>query len=133
MTENYNEEDQKTGGPENQPVKLTITFADGHTQDFDVFVAVGTEGIVAAGIEQGRVYYEAMEEGFSTRAFASIAATTPVIAAILRSIDTIMKSITGSADPTALIELLAASSWLKTEKTTTFKDSRTIHKRPKEN
>ncbi len=119
-----------------QPMKLTITHADGHTESYDIFIAVVAKGLLPAGkSDDGRVYYMADEEHFTITGACSIAADTAVVAGLLEGIFSVVSSIleTAKDDPSALHELLRSLSLLGLEKTVLFGDKKIIHKRPEEN
>lgn len=94
---------------ENQPVKLTVTFVDGHTKDYNIFMGVAAEGAVPVGKFDGRIVYMAPDEGFLVQGFSAIAATPEVVAALLKSMVLMLTSCIESLikeDPIAVIKIL---------------------------
>lgn len=101
-----------------QPVKLTVTFADGHTEDHSVFMGVAAKGAVPVGKIDGRIAYMAPEEGFSVQGFSVIAATPEVVAALLKSAITMVTSCMESLikeDPVAVMGILEAMEGMSAE------------------
>ncbi|GAI37747.1 unnamed protein product [marine sediment metagenome] len=103
-----------------QPVKLTITYVDGHTEDYSVFMGVAASGIVPAGKADGRLLYMAPEEGFSIELFSSIAATSEVVAGLIDSmIQLLTNCLEGftKEDPESAMEILKAMEGMFTKRT----------------
>ena len=121
------------GEEKNRAVKATVTFADGHTQDFDVFVVVGAEGIIATFKKDDKICYSAPEDGFTTVILTSIAADIPVIAGLLEGMSSGMTAILDSLDPMGILEMLKVSAALGTRETTVYKNTESIRKNPNEN
>ena len=87
-----------TNSNENQPVKLTITFADGHTRDFDTFISVVAEGLVPMGKDNDIVLYSAPAEGFRCEALTSISVDAAVLSGLLSALGNVGKRIIDSLD-----------------------------------
>lgn len=116
-----------------QPVKLTITFADGHTQDFDTFVSVVVEGLVPAGKEDGLIVYMAPKEGFVCYSMSSLQVCPTVVAGILKSLNDIIKRLVGGFDAAMAAEVSRALHTLNTEETDLYKNIAVIHRDSRSN
>jgi len=114
------------GRKEDAVVKMTITRGDGRIENYDVFVAVVADRLMADGIEDGRPVYSAMEEGFSTQGFSCIAATAPVVAGLINALEEVVTSIIESLDAPFLVEILQATQELGSRKTDLYIDTKMI-------
>jgi len=117
---------------EQQPVKLTVTFGDGHTMDFDVFIAVVAGGLLPTKTGD-RTCYTAMEEGFQSYGLTAIAADATIIVGLIQAFHEIMNSIMDSMDVHMAIEMLGAMSSLKTKGTVLYFYKQIIRKNSGEN
>lgn len=114
-----------------QPAKLTITFADGHTKDYNIFMGVAAEGVVPIGRIDGRIVYMAPEEGFSIQGFSAIAATPEVVAALLKAVVIMLTNcIEGliEEDPIAVIKILEAMEGMGIKSSELFRKAKIIKK-----
>lgn len=113
--------------------KLTITFRDGHTEDFDVFTIAVADGLVpAARDEDGDVLYIA-GENFSTRGITAIAATPEVVVALLMTVVRSIDALLDRGDPKMLVYLLEALDSMRPKETKLFQQSKTVTKHPQDN
>ena len=103
-----------TNGNKDQPMKLTVTFADGHTVDFDTFVAVVVDGLIPTGKENDMILYSASVDGFSCDTMASISADAPVVAGIIKALTDATKRIISDLDTGMAIQVAEAMSKLTT-------------------
>lgn len=114
-----------------RPVKLTITFADGHTKDYNVFMGVAAGGIIPADKIDGRVVYMAPEEGFSTQGFIAIAATSEIVAGLIKTMVKLLADcIEGfiSNNPENAMEILKAMEGMSTKSTELYRKTQVIRK-----
>jgi len=113
--------------------KMTITFADGHTEDFDVFMAVVAVNLLPAGRDGETVCYTAPESGFGTRGITAIAATSEVIigliGAVMTSVSRVIECLPPEAAP-GLVEALLSLRFTVGEQHT---DTKTIIRKSGDN
>ena len=112
-----------------QPVKLTVTFAGGHTKSYDTFISVVADGLIAAGKHEGRVYYNALEEGFCCYSFCAIAASPAVIAGLLKGIAVIVDNIVDGMDPIIALEFVSALLNIDAKEIELYSKKETVRKR----
>lgn len=117
---------------EQQPVKLTITFGDGHTKDYDVFIGVVADGLLATKIDD-RIYYTALEGGFQSYGFSSLAVDATVLTGLMKAFQEVMNAIIDSMDAHLAIQVLEVMSTIGTKRTELYMDKKIIHQKPGEN
>ena len=122
-----------TEGNKNRPVKLTITFGDGHAEDFDTFIAAIAQGLIPAGKANGVILYSAPEEGPDCATFSMISADPAVVAGILMSMDSLADRIIESMDAGTAIAVSNAMANLNPKHIERFKDTAIITRRLSEN
>lgn len=113
--------------------KLTVTYGDGHTEDFDVFMAVLASGLMIAGREGDRIFYSAAEEGFSCYSISAIAASSEVVVGLLKSLIELIAHLMEAVSPEMALEVLLALTSLSSGKTQLYLETKTIEKHPEEN
>jgi len=117
---------------EYKATKMTVTFADGHTEEYTIFVAAVAHGLMIEGKHEGEMYYVAPQEGFSVQGIVHIATSVDVVVGLLKAMfelkNTIVKSI--SARP---LELLQALALLSSKKVSQYEKSEIIDKKSGEN
>ena len=99
-------------------VKLTATYNDGSTEDFDTFIAAVAHGLMLAGKDNdsNTILYTAGKE-FYTQGIAHIGATPDVCAGLIRCMMTLIHSLIDNASPETATNLLAALLSMSSEKT----------------
>jgi len=101
----------------NKAVKLTVTFADGHTEDFDTFITSVAMGLTPIGKdEDGSVVYIAEENKFQTQGILHINGTADVIAGLINTFMSMIENLVPS-DPNASMQLLQALITLRSNTT----------------
>ncbi|KKN54527.1 hypothetical protein LCGC14_0591190 [marine sediment metagenome] len=91
---------------EHQPVKLTITYADGRTKDFEIFIAVVAEGLIVTGESEGVVLYSAAED-FHCLLVASVAADYPVVSELLKGMQGTVKKMLMGMEPLMALKIVS--------------------------
>jgi len=91
---------------EEEAVKMTITFTDGHTEDFDTFIAAVATGLTVFKVEEGRPIYMAEEGKFHTRGLMCIAGGTEIVAGLINTILGIIGVLIEKSGPAANADLL---------------------------
>ena len=117
----------------NQAVKLTVTFGDGHTADFDVFAAVVACGLMFSGVKDGRPYYSSPKEGYQNQVLIAMGVDIPAIAGILHALRVASMTIIENLDEQAKFDLVVASETFGTSKTTMFNSAKVIEIQPGDN
>jgi len=87
-------------------VSMTITFSDGHTEEFSVFMAIVAEGMIPIHKNGEELYYAADGEKFITKGIMSVRSSMDIIAALLKTSDQLTNTLLGSLDGQGLISLL---------------------------
>lgn len=91
-------------------VKVTITFADGHTEDFDTFMASVAYGLIPAGKdeEDGTPFYMAEKGRFQSRSIVHVAASADVLVGLINAFLSTMTSLFKDIGPEEALKLLEA-------------------------
>lgn len=111
---------------EKHAVKLTLTFDDGTTEDYDVFISVVAMGLVPCGKDGDTVTYTAPVEGFSCMAHSHIATTPEVAAGMLQAVMEIITKMMEAMPPEVVPGFLDALLSLSTKRTIHHHESRAI-------
>lgn len=91
------------------PIKLTVTYNDHSTEDFDVFIAAVSMDLIPSGKgEDGEILYSA-GESFSTQSMAHVAATPIIIMGLIKAMTETMEKMIESMPPGMMTEFLEAA------------------------
>jgi len=113
--------------------KVSVTFKDGHAEDYDTFILAVATGLTPVGKEGDTIIYIAEEDKFQTRAIAHIGATSVVVAALVKTFFEILYSLISKADPKEAIQLLEAIISLGTLPTVEHEEFRTKNMKSRDN
>ena len=97
-----NKEDKKY-----RAVKITVTYDDGHTDDYDVFILAVATGLMPVDKIGNDIVYIPTDK-FSTFGIACIKANTDVIVGLVRAINAIISNMVNSMDERGLLELMVS-------------------------
>lgn len=106
-------------------VKLTVTYSDGSTEDFDTFIAVVAAGLIPAGREGNNILYTA-GENLSCNGMARIAATPEVAVALVKALLRIVFNMIDSMPPEIATSAINAMLSMRTEETELYKECRSV-------
>ena len=99
-------------------VKMTITYQDGHTEDFDTFLAVVATGMIPVGVAgDGLPIYTGSEESLHTRSMAHVSASSEVLASLINTVIHTISQTIGELPKRAAIQLLMGLRDIKTRST----------------
>ena len=104
--------------------KITITYANGHTEEFDTFLAVVASGLTPVGMEDGLPIYMAEEGKMQARGIAHVAADAEVIGALVNTFIETIKQLFSSAGPEEARNLMEAILSVKARRVETHTEYR---------
>ena len=111
--------------------KVVITFQDGHTESFDTFIALTALGLTPVGKEGNDIIYMAEEGKLKTRAIGHVLAPIEVMAALINSLDEIIKTVISYSNPEEALEFMEAILSMgarRVKKHTNVRTKRIYHK-----
>lgn len=82
---------------EHKAVKATITYADGHTEDCEVFVVVAVTGLTCAGVSKDKLPYWMPGKEMHCRSMCCVCGTVDVVGAVLQTMGETMRQIVDSS------------------------------------
>ena len=107
-------------------VKLTVTYSDGSTEDFDTFMAAVVTGLIPVGKDDdGTILYTA-GENLSSQGLAHIAATAEVSAVLIEASLAMIHKLVKNVPPEIAFGFLEALLTLSSEETEGYHDSRVV-------
>lgn len=111
---------------ERHAVKLTVTYSDGSTEDFDVFLATVASGLILSGKdEDGDVLYTAGKD-LNTRGIAHITASPEVSVALALTSMRVVERIVDGMPPEAIPSWIEALLSLSSKATELYHVSKTV-------
>ncbi len=114
-------------------VKIDITFKDGHTESYDTFIALVALGLTPVGKDGNNIIYMAEESKLQTRAIAHVLAPIEVIAALVSSVNEIVKTTLLHSSPEEGLEFMEAMSSISARRIEEYTDIRSKEIKPEEN
>lgn len=98
-------------------IKITVTYMDGHTTDFDTFAAAVATGLIPAGRdERGNCVYMAGKDGFQTAAIVHIYGGSEIMVGLVKTLVRIINNVMPS-DLEGLAPFMNALNHIETEVT----------------
>lgn len=107
------------GDRANEPILMTIRYADGREEQYNVFAAVTAHGLIPGRTQDGTVVYEA-EENFGTGVIARIPCPPVIHAAMLQTMSYLLTTHLESMDEETRASVLTSLKHLKKERSTTL-------------
>lgn len=119
--------------PEHHAVKMTITYQDGHTEDFDTFLAAIAIGLTQVGTAEDGCPVYMGEEGFSSRGITHVTASTEVVASLLQVVMDMVGGLLSSCSRNGALKLLLALESMDMKRGDSYSDISEKEIHPKEN